>query len=326
MVAARNLWMVAYSGWRYGNGRYLPGTNAWPWHGHRAAASRLRAGGSRRTSLFRFAELLGHVDRCCLLLAGGWLFDRYDQRLILIGNLLLLGLAVLGMSAAHTWMTLFITLILTRGLGQSALSVVSLTIVAKAFEPRRVGLAMAWYAILSVPYHLLLIKGVGWAQADGDWGWREIWSVVGVSLMAMSVWLSGLKRQSREYSVNNVEQEPGWTLVEALQTPAFWLFSLTISIWGMIYYGVVALFNVDIFKERGFDEKLYFNVLSVITVVALVSKLVVFGWLCESCFTYPTPGYMLAVDGVFARCNAAGLTAMACIRVCIDSRHCIRGQ
>ncbi len=47
--------------------------------------------------------------------------------------------------------------------------VVSLTIVAKAFEPRRVGLAMAWYAILSVPFHLLLIKGVGWAQADGDW-------------------------------------------------------------------------------------------------------------------------------------------------------------
>ncbi len=49
--------------------------------------------------------------------------------------------------------------------------------------------------------------------------------------MAMSVLAIGLKRQSREYSVNNVEQEPGWTLVEALQTPAFWLFSLTISIW-----------------------------------------------------------------------------------------------
>ncbi len=45
----------------------------------------------------------------------------------------------------------------------------------------------------------------------------------------------------------------------------------------MIYSGV-ALFNVDIFKERGFDEKLYFNVLSVITVVALVSKLVFVGW------------------------------------------------
>ncbi len=40
-------------------------------------------------------------------------------------------------------------------------------------------------------------------------------------------------------------------------------------------------------------------------------------------FHLPTPGYMLAVDGVFACCIAAGLTAMACIRVCIDSRHCI---
>ncbi len=224
-------------------------------------------------SLNFWATLIG----AAFCLPVGWLFDRYDQRLILVGNLLLLGLAVLGMSAANTWMTLFVTLILTRGLGQSALSVVSLTIVAKAFEPHRIGLAMAWYAILSVPFHLLLIKGVGWAQADGGWGWREIWSAVGISLMAMSILAIGLKRQSHECSVNNVEQEPGWTLMEALRTPAFWLFSLTISIWGMIYSGV-ALFNVDIFKEQGFDEKMYYNVLSVITVVALVSKLM-FGWL-----------------------------------------------
>lgn len=224
-------------------------------------------------SLNFWATLIG----AAFCLPVGWLFDRYDQRLILVGNLLLLGLAVLGMAAATTWTSLFLTLILTRGLGQSALSVVSLTIVAKSFEPRRVGLAMAWYAIMSVPFHLLLIKGVGWAQADGGWGWREIWNMVGFSLMAMSVFAFGLNRQNLQFAGSHDEQEYGWTLMEALRTPAFWVFSVTISIWGMIYSGV-ALFNVDIFKERGFDEKLYFNVLSVVTVVALVSKLV-FGWL-----------------------------------------------
>src|SRR6185503_2344191 len=71
--------------------------------------------------------------------------------------------------------------------------------------------------------------------------------------------------------------EDGYTLWHALATPAFWLFGLTISIWGMIYAGV-ALFNVDIFRERGFDERLYFNVLSLVTIVALGSKFF-FGWL-----------------------------------------------
>jgi cyanate permease len=45
----------------------------------------------------------------------------------------------------------------------------------------------------------------------------------------------------------------------------------------MIYAGV-ALFNVDIFKERGFDAKLYVNVLALVTIVALAANLF-FGWL-----------------------------------------------
>src|SRR5437899_636768 len=45
----------------------------------------------------------------------------------------------------------------------------------------------------------------------------------------------------------------------------------------MIYSGV-ALFNEDIFRERGFGRDLYFNVLALVTLIALVSKLA-FGWL-----------------------------------------------
>ena len=53
------------------------------------------------------------------------------------------------MSSVATWQQLFAGLILTRGLGQSTLSVVSITIVAKSFDTRQLGLAMAWYAIIS---------------------------------------------------------------------------------------------------------------------------------------------------------------------------------
>ena len=207
----------------------------------------------------------------------GWLFDRFDRRLILVANLVLLGVSVLWMSTVQSWQALFGSLILTRGFGQSALSVVSLTIVAKSFNGRRIGLAMAWYAILSVPFHLVLIKGVGWALTDGSYNWRIVWGAIGWSLMALSVFAICLAPRGA-ISVQQAEANArGRTLVEALTTPAFWVFSLTISLWGMIYAGV-ALFNVDIFKERGFDEKLYFNVLSLVTVVALLSKLF-FGWL-----------------------------------------------
>ncbi len=52
---------------------------------------------------------------------------------------------------------------------------------------------------------------------------------------------------------------------------------MTISAWGMIYAGV-ALFNEDIFRERGFERSLYFNVLTEVTLVAIFAKFF-FGWL-----------------------------------------------
>jgi len=208
----------------------------------------------------------------------GWMFDRCDRRWILAGNLILLGLAVQWMSTVETWEQLFLGLILTRGLGQSALSVVSITIVAKSFTSKQLGVAMAWYSILSAPFHLILIKGVGWALKDAAFDWRTIWASVGVALVALSISAAFLARNPVERTTPLAEESAaGSTFRQALATPAFWVFGLTISIWGMIYSGV-ALFNMDIFKERGFDQSLYFNVLMLVTLVALASKLF-FGWL-----------------------------------------------
>jgi MFS family permease len=207
----------------------------------------------------------------------GWLFDRLDRRWILAGNLILLGLVVLWMSRIETWQSLFVAIIFTRGLGQSALSVVSITLVAKSFPSERLGIAMAWYSILSMPFHVLLIRTVGWALTDAQWGWRAVWATVGVSLMILSAGALVLARKPSMEPALRVESRAGVSLGEALRTPAFWVFSLTISIWGLIYSGV-ALFNVDIFRERGFDERLYFNVLTMVAIVALGSKMF-FGWL-----------------------------------------------
>jgi MFS family permease len=228
--------------------------------------------------LYASLNLWGTLIGALFCLPVGWLFDRCDRRWILAGDLVLLGVSVAWKSRITSSQQLFAALILTRGLGQSALSVVSITIVAKAFDSQRLGLAMGWYAVLSAPFHLVLIKSVGWALTDAGYSWREVWQAVGWSLVALSLTAALLRGRPMPH-----RQTPpgidlaGSTLAQALRTPAFWVFGLTISLWGMIYSGV-SLFNVDIFRERGFDEKLYFNVLALVSLVALASKML-FGWL-----------------------------------------------
>ena len=224
------------------------------------------------SSLNLWGTLIGSL----FCLPVGYLYDRLNPRLLLAGNLISLGAAVWWMSGVTTWQGLFAGLVLTRGLGQSALSVVSITLVAKAFRPAQLGLAMAWYSILSAPFHLLLIRLVGDALKAGA-DWRTIWATAGVCLAGLSVTAALLARQRPAAAPTEDRPGAGYTVWQALATPAFWVVAVTISLWGLIYAGV-ALFNEDIFRERGFSREVYFDVLSLVTVVALLAKLF-FGWL-----------------------------------------------
>jgi MFS family permease len=90
-----------------------------------------------------WATLLGSL----LCLGVGRLIDRLGSRVALTGVALALGAVTMAMSGVRgvLWLALLITL--TRGLGQSALSVVSLTIVGQWFA-RRLSAAMAVYTII----------------------------------------------------------------------------------------------------------------------------------------------------------------------------------
>src|SRR5215475_3318019 len=77
----------------------------------------------------------------------GRLIDRFGSRAVLTSVSLLLGLVVLLMSKAQGLVSIAVLITLTRGLGQSALSVVSITIVGQWFV-RRVNLAMAIYSVV----------------------------------------------------------------------------------------------------------------------------------------------------------------------------------
>lgn len=233
----------------------------------------------------------------------GWLFDHYDRRWVLAANLFLLGAVVIAMSQVSNLWAMAIAITLTRGLGQSALSVVSITIVAKSFSAQRLGMAMAWYSILLAPFHLALIKGVGWAIAWEDISWRTVWAGIGFSIVGLSACGMLLRSNNApEKSGKTISDSTGFTLGQALRTPAFWTFSLTISMWGMIYSGV-ALFNEDIFSERGFDRNLYFNVLSEVTIIAVCAKFF-FGWLVN----YVPLNQLLAVCLLVTSLSLVGMT------------------
>lgn len=240
----------------------------------------------------------------------GWLLDRFGQRWVLFGNLILLGLSVLLISCSASLPMLFFGLLLTRGFGQAALSVVSITVVSNSHSPSRLGMAMAFYAILGMPMHLVLIGFVGWALNTVQFDWRLVWGIVGGSLILIAsvAWLlpsRAIFNASRSASLPswdaNAKLEQSYSLKQALCTPAFWLFSITISIWGMIYAGT-ALFNQDIFSERGFETDLYFKILSLTTIVALASKLI-FGWMVN----YVRLTYLLGCCLLLSAASLAGL-------------------
>ncbi len=232
----------------------------------------------------------------------GFMLNRFGQRIVLMLNFACLGLGVLALSYAWNLTTLFVGLLLTRGFGQAALSVVSISIVSGSHQRAQLGMAMAVYAALSLPFHLLLIKLVGVGLNDLDWSWRTVSSVSGLVILGLIAVAMLLPKRAKFAGENSSRTETvpmgllksvsargckdltgdativdGMPLRLAVRTGSFWAFSITISLWGMIYAGS-SLFNQDIFKERGFGKELYFEIMSYTAIVGLFSKFA-FGWL-----------------------------------------------
>lgn len=204
---------------------------------------------------------------------AGRLLDRFGSRRVTVFLAASLGLAVLAMSQLSGWWPLAVSVTLTRGLGQSALSVASLALVGKWFA-RRLHFAMGIYALLVGIGFIAAFPGVG--QAVVAYGWRTAWWGVGMALAAVVAplaWL--LMRDAPAGDALDVEQlaaEPGdLTFGAALATPAFWVFALSSAMFGLVYSGI-ALFNQSILEQRGFPAATYHQVLVVSTMVGLAAN------------------------------------------------------
>ncbi len=216
----------------------------------------------------------------------GRLIDRFGSRLVLTLVSLALGSVVILMSGATTVFTVAILITLTRGLGQSALSVVSITMVGKWFV-RRLNLAMAVYTVaLSVGF-MIAFPIIGMLVIKN--GWRSTWWLIGVVLLFGLAPLAFLlvRRSPEDCALQpdvlpsddqaDLETTVNFTLRQALLTPSFWVFGLASAIYGLIASGI-ALFNESIFAQRGFDPSTYHRSLVIVALTALVGNFLA-GWL-----------------------------------------------
>jgi MFS family permease len=222
------------------------------------------------------ATLLGSL----FCLGVGRLIDRAGSRAVLTALALCLGATVLSMSGARAAWALLVLVTLTRGFGQSALSVASLALVGKWFT-RRLGLAMGVYALVMSIGFMAAFPLLGAAVLAN--GWRAAWAAVGLALVAVLAPLSWVFVRSTPEGLGlavdggsaaeagGAPSADGATLREALLTPAFWVFALAAAAYGLVASGI-ALFNESILAERGFDPTTYYRTLVVTALTALLGN------------------------------------------------------
>lgn len=231
-----------------------------------------------------WATLIGSAGA----LGIGYAIDRAGSRIVLTTVLAALGLVVCLMSLAETYFSLAVWITLTRALGQSALSVVSLAIVGHWFV-RRIDTAMAVYSIaISIGFMAAFpLVGAG-VQA---WGWRGAWLAVGIAIAGVLAPAAAIVVRRSPESIGLAPDSEGikaaadreqvglggYTWTAAMAMPSFWVFAIGTALYGLVASGI-GLFNESILAERGFGPTVYYQTLAVTAITALAGNFMG-GWL-----------------------------------------------
>jgi MFS family permease len=222
-----------------------------------------------------WATLLG----AAICLPIGRMFDRVGLRGATFALIALLSMVVWTMShLAGGAILLFLLVLATRALGQSALSVASITAVGKSFD-RRVGVAMGVYSVLLSLFFAAAFIAVG--NAVRVYGWRTAWAQIALGLILFAAPMVLLLRERPAHPASGLAEaggaDDGLSLAAALRTPAFWVFAGATSLFGLVSSGL-GLFNEAVLAERGFDQQTYVRFLAATSIIALAGQLAC-GWL-----------------------------------------------
>ena len=210
----------------------------------------------------------------------GRLIDRFGSRIVLTVVAVALASVVFGMSVTRDVAAIAILITLTRGFGQSALSVVSITMVGHWFV-RRLNLAMAVYTVLLSIGFMIAFPLIGAIVLSR--GWRTAWWIIGLALLLglapLALLLVRRSPESVSIDLDGSELPTDYTLRQALATPSFWIFGISSAIYGLIASGI-ALFNESILAERRFDASTYHRSLIIVALTSLVGNFLG-GWIAS---------------------------------------------
>ena len=246
-----------------------------------------------------WATLIG----AAICLPIGRVFDRVGLRSTTLALTLLLAAVVWAMSRMDggAW-NLFLLVLATRALGQSALSVSSITTVGKTFG-RDAGLPMGVYSVLLSVLFMIAFVAVGGSVRTA--GWRTAWAQIAIGLVVFAAPAVLFLREPKAAGAgvtdtpgladgSVVDATAGATLAEALRTPAFWIFAVATSLFGLVSSGL-GLFNQHVLAERGFPQEIYVTFLAATAIIALDGQFGC-GWLTRS---WPMPRLLAISMGLY---------------------------
>lgn len=198
---------------------------------------------------------------------GAWL-DRCGLKWGALVLLPALGAVVIAMSHMHVAARgLFTFVLLTRALGQGAMSVLSLAVAGRAFRHNS-GAAAGSYAVLMSVLFMFAFVIVGGAVKDH--GWRIAWQDIGIALLVLipvAFWLPGTGAEKQV----EAGTDDDLTLAQCMRIPAFWAYGAGISAFAAISTAT-GLFNQALLAERGFDQKMAYQFLAGSAMIGLLGQ------------------------------------------------------
>ena len=233
----------------------------------------------------RFAEinLAATLAGSVFCFGIGGLIDRYGSRIVVTSLALLLGGVVIALTSVTSAAMLLVVITLMRGLGQSALSVVSLAMPGKWFR-RQLTWAMAIYALVMRVGFMIAFPAVGALVLTR--GWRVAWAAVGAALilgLAPLGWLFVRREPATNAELEVLAADRAGstmadaTLASALRSPAFWVFGVASALYGLVASGI-GLFNESILAELGFPPHVYHTALAVTAITGLAGNVASGAW------------------------------------------------
>ena len=219
------------------------------------------------------AYMLGTFLASLPMIYVGALMDRHGPRRILVGVVLLFGLACVGLSQATGLVTVFLSFLMLRMLAQGSMGLLTANTLAMWFNARlgfAAGIMTAVGAVSmgGIPtLNLWLIQSFGWR-----WGYAILGMCVWLTVMPLLAFLfrnkpedvgqrpDGLLQYQRDSVLEHRtnarkagEDERRFTLSEALRTRAYWIMAAAAALPAMIVTGI-HFHAVQIYLDSGLTE------------------------------------------------------------------------